>query len=157
MGQATPATQALLRAGIAFSVHAYDYDPAADRIGLAAAEALGEPPVHVLKTLMTLVDGRAVVAVLRSDATVAMKALAAAAGGRAAAMMPPADAERATGYKVGGISPLGQRRPAPVILDADAAALPFAYVNAGRRGLQVRLAPADLIRATQATVAAITA
>ncbi len=157
MSGATPATEALRRLGIAFTLHAYDYDPAADGIGLAAAAALGVPPAHVLKTLMTRVDGRAIVAILGSDATVAMKALAAAAGGRAAAMMPRDAAERATGYRIGGISPIGQRRPAPAILDAGAAGLAQVYVNAGRRGLQMRLAPAGLIAATGATVMAIAA
>jgi len=145
MARETPATRALTTAGAAFTLHAYDYDPDADSVGLQAAEALGESPARVLKTLMAEVDGRPVCAVLPSDRTVSMKRLAAAAGGKAARMMAPAVAERLTGYKVGGISPFGQRRPVPTFIEASALAEPYVFVNGGQRGLQIRLAPATLL------------
>ena len=156
MARSTPATLALTRLGLAFEVLAYDYDPAAPRIGLQAAQALGEAPQRVLKTLVAQVDGKPVCLVVPSDREVSMKKVAAAFGGKAAQMMPPADAERITGYKVGGVSPFGQKRPAPTVVDAEAAALPAAFVNAGQRGLQARLAPADMVRALGAIVAVVT-
>ena len=121
MSKSTRATKALEQAGVAFSVHAYDYDPDADKIGMAAAEALGEPPQRVLKTLVALVDGKPVCVVLRSDREVSMKKLAAALGGKAAEMMKPAEAERISGYKIGGVSPFGQNRRLRTAIDADAA------------------------------------
>ena len=116
MSKVTPATRALAAAGIAFTVHAYDYDPDADSIGLHAAAALGEDPARVLKTLMALVDGKPVCVVVPSDREVSMKKLAAAAGGKSAQMMKPLEAERVTGFKVGGISPFGQRRAVMTII-----------------------------------------
>jgi len=110
MSKTTRATQTLAKAGVTFSVHTYDYDPDAERIGLQAAEALGEEPCRVLKTLMAELDGKPVCVVLPSDKEVSMKKLAAAFGGKSAAMMKPADAERLTGYHVGGISPFGQKK-----------------------------------------------
>lgn len=157
MSKTTPATLALTRAGVGFTVHTYDYDPDADSIGLAAAQALGEDPARVLKTLMTLVDGRPVCVVLPSDREVSMKKLAAAAGGKSAAMMKPADAERMTGYKVGGISPFGQKKRVPTLLEAGAATEPYVYLNGGQRGLQVRMSPADLLAAAGARAAEIAA
>lgn len=157
MSRTTPATQALAKAGVAFTLHAYDYDPGADSIGLAAAEALGEGPARVLKTLMTLVDGKPVCVVLPSDREVSMKKLAAAAGGKSATMMKPADAERMTGYKVGGISPFGQRRKVPTVLEAGAAAEPYVFLNGGQRGLQLRMSPADLLTAAGAAAAEVAA
>jgi Cys-tRNA(Pro)/Cys-tRNA(Cys) deacylase len=156
MSRTTPATLALDRAGVVYTLAAYDYDPGAERVGLQAAEALGVPPGEVLKTLMVRVDGKPACVVLASDREVAMKRLAAALGAKAAEMMKPADAERMTGYRVGGVSPFGQKRAVPTVIDADAAALPEAFVNAGQRGLQARLAPADLVRVLGATVAAVT-
>ena len=156
MSKTTRATQALTKAGAAFTVHAYDYDPGADRIGLQAADALGEDPRRVLKTLMAEVDGRPVCVVLASDREVAMKKLAAAVGGKAASMMKPADAERLTGYHVGGISPFGQKRAVPVVIDAAALEEAAVYLNGGQRGLQVRLDPKlarDLLKAVAAPVA----
>ncbi len=153
MSKTTPATLALTRAGVAFSLHTYDYDPEADSIGLAAAEALGEAPSRVLKTLMTLVDGKPVCVVLPSDREVSMKKLAAAVRGKSAAMMKPADAERMTGYKVGGISPFGQKKRVVTVLEAGAAAEPYVYLNGGQRGLQLRMSPADLLTAAGATAA----
>ena len=129
MSRTTRATQALTKAGAAFTVHVYDYEPGADRIGLQAAEALGEDPRRVLKTLMAEVDGKPVCVVLASDREVAMKKLAAAVGGKSASMMKPADAERLTGYHVGGISPFGQKRSVPVVIDATALEEPAVYLN----------------------------
>jgi Cys-tRNA(Pro)/Cys-tRNA(Cys) deacylase len=156
MSKTTPATLALDRAGVAYTLATYDYDPGAERVGLQAAEALGVPPSQVLKTLMVKADGKPACVVLASDREVSMKKLAAALGAKSAEMMKPADAERITGYRVGGVSPFGQKRAVPVVIDADAAALPAAFVNAGQRGLQARLVPADLARALDATVAAVT-
>ncbi len=155
MSRTTPATLALDAAGIAYRLAAYDYDPDAARVGLQAAEALGAPAGEVLKTLMVRADGKPACVVLASDREVSMKKLAAALGAKSAEMMKPADAERMTGYRVGGVSPFGQKRGVPTVIDADAAALPEAFVNAGQRGLQARLAPADLVRVLGATVARI--
>jgi len=155
MSRTTPATVALDRAGVLHTIASYTYDPGAERVGLQAAEALGVDPGEVLKTLMVRVDGKPACVILASDREVAMKKLAAALGGKSAEMMKPADAERMTGYRVGGVSPFGQKRAVPTVIDADAAALPQAFVNAGQRGLQARLAPADLVRVLGAKVAAI--
>lgn len=155
MSRTTPATQALDAAGVAYRLATYDYDPNAERVGLQAAEALGAPPGEVLKTLMVKADGKPACVVLASDREVSMKKLAAALGAKSAEMMKPADAERMTGYRVGGVSPFGQKRAVPTVIDADAAALPEAFVNAGQRGLQARLAPADLVQVLGATVARI--
>lgn len=155
MSRTTPATLALDRAGVAYTLAEYAYDPKGERVGLQAAEALGAPASEVLKTLMVLADGKPACVVLASDREVSMKRLAAALGAKSAEMMKPADAERITGYRVGGVSPLGQKRAARTVIDAEAAALPAAFVNAGQRGLQARLAPAELVRATGAIVAAV--
>ena len=157
MSKATRATRMLGQAKIAFTVHVYDYDPDAERIGMQAADALGEVPGRVLKTLMALVDGKPVCVIVPSDREVAMKKLAAALGGKTATMMKPADAERVTGYKVGGISPFGQMRRVPVAIEAAALAHGLVYINGGQRGLQVRLDPKDAARLLDATAAAITA
>jgi Cys-tRNA(Pro)/Cys-tRNA(Cys) deacylase len=157
MSKATRATSALAAAGATFTVHSYDYDPNADRIGLQAAEALGEAPARVLKTLMTVVDGKPVCAILPSDREVAMKKLAAAVGGKAAAMMKPADAERMTGYKVGGISPFGQARRVPTVIEVAALNQALVYINGGQRGLQIRIDPKDAGRLLEARIAAISA
>jgi Cys-tRNA(Pro)/Cys-tRNA(Cys) deacylase len=156
MAKTTPATLALDKAGVAYELFTYDYDPDAPRVGLQAAESLGVPPALVLKTLMAQVDGRPVCAVLASDQEVAMKKLAAAAGGKAAQMMKPADAERITGFKVGGVSPFGQKKRAPTVVDAAALAHPLVFVNGGQRGLQVKLSPSDLVAALGAKVADLT-
>lgn len=157
MSMATRATKALERAGLAFTLHRYAYDPGADRIGLQAAEALGEAPARVLKTLMARVDGKPALAILPSDAEVSMKKLAAALGGKAAEMMPPADAERLSGYKVGGISPFGQTRILPVVMEEQALAHPLVYLNGGQRGLQIRLAPREAAALLGAIIAPIVA
>jgi Cys-tRNA(Pro)/Cys-tRNA(Cys) deacylase len=143
MSKTTRATQTLAKAGVAFSVHTYDYDPNAERVGLQAAEALGEDPSRVLKTLMAEVDGKPVCCVVPSDSEVSMKKLASAFGGKSAAMMKPADAERLTGYHVGGISPFGQKKLVPTAIEEAALSEAQVYINGGQRGLQVRLAPAD--------------
>jgi len=153
MSKSTRATKALEQAGIAFTVVTYDYDPDADRIGLQAAEALGESPQRVLKTLMALVDGKPVCVIVPSDREVAMKKLAAAFGGKSAQMMKPADAERITGYKVGGISPFGQMKPPRVVIEAEAMSHSLVYMNGGQRGLQVRLSPGDAAAVLKAIVA----
>jgi Cys-tRNA(Pro)/Cys-tRNA(Cys) deacylase len=156
MSKATRATTALEQAGIAFTVHVYDYDPDADSIGLQAAEALGEPPERVLKTLMARVDGKPVCVMVPSDREVSMKKPAAAFGGKSAEMMKPADAERLSGYKVGGISPFGQMRRVPTAMEAEALAHEQVYIN-GQRGLQVRLKPQDVIALLNAVAAPVVA
>jgi Cys-tRNA(Pro)/Cys-tRNA(Cys) deacylase len=157
LSKSTRATKALEQAGAAFSVHAYDYDPDADKIGMQAAEALGEAPQRVLKTLIARVDGRPICVVLRSDREVSMKKLAAALGGKSAEMMKPAEAERISGYKIGGVSPFGQNRRLRCAIDAEALSEPYVFVNGGQRGLQARLSPQDVARLLEAIVAPITA
>lgn len=157
MSKSTRATKALEQAGIAFTVIAYDYDPDADKIGLQAAEAIGERPERVLKTLMALVDGKPVCVIVPSDREVSMKKLAAAFGGKAAQMMKPADAERISGYKVGGISPFGQMKPPRVAIEAAAIAHDLVTINGGQRGLQVRLKPGDAATVLKAIVAPLVA
>lgn len=138
----TPATSLLEREGVAFELHAHDYDPDATRKGLQAAEALGAPPERVFKTLMVMIDKqRPACVIVPSDRKLALKTVAATLGGKSASMMPPPDAERMTAYKTGGISPFGQKKIVPTILDASAAEQPKIYVNAGRRGLQCSIDP----------------
>jgi Cys-tRNA(Pro)/Cys-tRNA(Cys) deacylase len=156
MSKTTRATEALARLGVRFALHSYDYDPNADRIGLQAAEALGIEPQRMLKTLMAEVDGRPVCVVVPSDREVSMKKLAAAFRGKAASMMRPADAERLTGYHVGGISPFAQKKRVPVAVDAAALNQTSVYLNGGQRGLQIELDPADAVRALEASVQALT-
>jgi Cys-tRNA(Pro)/Cys-tRNA(Cys) deacylase len=157
MAKTTRATQVVQQASLHHTVHSYDYDPDAEAIGLQAARSLAVPPEQVLKTLMTLVDGKPVCVLLASDKEVNMKKLAAAAGGKAAQMMKPADAERATGYVVGGISPFGQKKAVPTIVDSGALAQTLVFVNGGQRGLQIRLSPKDLVAALRAKAAEIAA
>lgn len=157
MAKGTPATLALERTGVAFALATYDYDPDADRIGLQAAEAMGVDPGIVLKTLMAEVDGKPVCVVVPSDREVSMKRLAAAFGGKSAQMLKPPDAERLTGYRVGGISPFGQKRKFPTAIEATALALPEVFLNGGQRGLQVRLSPADAAQALDAKIAPLVA
>ena len=159
-GQGTPATALLARQGISFSVHPYASDARHDssrhaNYGLEASAALGVPPERVFKTLVAEVDGSLTVGVVPAARRLDLKALAAAAGGRKAVLAEPAEAERATGYVVGGISPLGQRRRLPVVVDATAMDFATIYCSAGRRGLQIEIAPGDLVRAAQAVVAPI--
>jgi Cys-tRNA(Pro)/Cys-tRNA(Cys) deacylase len=155
MSRTTRATLALQQAGVSFTVHSYEYDPNADRIGLHAAEAMGADPGSVLKTLMVLVDGKPACVILPSDAEANLKKLASALGGKAAQMMKPPDAERITGYHVGGISPFGQKKRVPVVLEESALRHPEVYINGGQRGLQVKLAPQAAAAALQAKIAAV--
>ena len=157
MSKTTRATQALSKAGVSFTVHTYDYDPGAERVGLQAAEALGEAPSRVLKTLMAEVDGKPVCVIVPSDEEVSMKKLASAFGGKSASMMKPADAERLTGFVVGGISPFGQKKQVPTAMEEAALAHDAVYMNGGQRGLQVRLAPRDAAAALKAIVAPVIA
>ena len=154
-GRGTTATIALDRARIPFTVHEYAHDPRHDSYGMEASEALGVVPERVFKTLIAEVDGNLVVAVVPVSGELDLKALAAAAGGKKAAMADVSAAERATGYVAGGISPLGQRKRLPVVVDESAMSQPTMYCSAGRRGLEIELAPADLVRAANATVAHI--
>ena len=156
MSMATRATRALDAAGIAYRLHPYDYE--ADAIsgkGVHAAHALGVPPGRVLKTLMAWIDARPACAVIPADRQLQPKALAAAGDGKAARMMEIPEAERRSGYRVGGISPFGQQRPVPVWFEQDAMAEPGVFINAGQRGLLLEVAPADAVRVLGARVAAI--
>lgn len=157
MSKTTPATLALTKAGIAFDLATYDYDPNAEKVGMQAAEALGVPAERVLKTLMATVDGKPVCVVVPSDHEVSMKKLAHAFGGKHAAMMKPAEAERLTGYKVGGISPFGQRKATQTAIEEQALAHREVYMNGGQRGLQVRLSPADALAVLNAKAAPLVA
>lgn len=154
-GRGTTATIALERARIPFTVHEYVHDPRHDSYGLEASEALGVPPDRVFKTLIAEVDGNLVTAVVPVRGELDLKALATAVGGKKAAMAEVTAAERATGYVAGGISPVGQRKRLPVVLDASAVDGATMFCSAGRRGLEIELAPADLIRAANATLASI--
>jgi Cys-tRNA(Pro)/Cys-tRNA(Cys) deacylase len=152
----TPAVRALEQAGVAFQLLEYDYDHSADEIGLQAAQALGRQPSTVFKTLVVALDsGELVCAIIPSDARLNLKAMAAAAGARKAELSDPKKAERTTGYVVGGISPLGQRKHLRTFIDARAPPLDEIVVNGGRRGLQIVLRPVDLIRATSAVVVSL--
>jgi Cys-tRNA(Pro)/Cys-tRNA(Cys) deacylase len=154
-GQGTPATKALDGVRIAYSLHTYSVDADAPNYGAEVAAALGVTPGRVFKTLITEVDGALTVAIVPVTGDVDLKALAAAAGGKRATLADRAVAERTTGYVRGGISPLGQRKRLPTVLDSSAQEHATVYVSAGRRGLQVELAPADLVRLTDAVVASI--
>jgi Cys-tRNA(Pro)/Cys-tRNA(Cys) deacylase len=154
-GRGTAATIALERAGISFAVHEYAPDPRHESYGLEASQALGVAPERVFKTLIAEVDGALVAGVVPVEGQLDLKALAAAAGGKRAAMAAVGAAERATGYVAGGISPVGQRKRLPVFLDASALGFPTVFCSAGRRGLEIELAPGDLVRAANATVARI--
>jgi Cys-tRNA(Pro)/Cys-tRNA(Cys) deacylase len=154
-GRGTPATALLARQRVAHTVHAYEHDPHRAGYGQEASEALGVEPERVFKTLVAQVDGTLTVGVVPVGSRLDLKALAAAAGGRKAAMADPADAERATGYVVGGISPLGQRKRLPVVIDASALGFGTIFCSGGRRGLEIEIAPGDLVQAVQATVADI--
>ncbi len=151
----TPATVALTAAGVAFALHPYDHDPAAPSYGAEAAAALGVPQEQVLKTLLAEVDGALVVGVVPVSGQLDLKALAAAVGGKRAVMADPAVAERTTGYVVGGISPLGQRRRLTTVVDASALEWGTVFVSAGRRGLDVEVAPGDLVALLDAVTAPI--
>jgi Cys-tRNA(Pro)/Cys-tRNA(Cys) deacylase len=151
----TPATVALTAAGVDFTVHAYDHDPSHPSYGEEAVEAMGVSPDRVFKTLVADVDGSLVVGVVPVAGSLDLKALAAAVGGKRAAMADPALAERTTGYVRGGISPLGQRKALPTVVDESALGFETVLVSAGRRGLSVELPPAELVRLTRARTAPI--
>lgn len=154
-GTGTPATVALTRAGVPFTVHIYDHSPGAASYGEEATTALGVPAERVFKTLLADIDGTLTVAVVPVAGKLDLKALAAAVGGKRAAMADPSAAERTTGYVVGGISPLGQKKRLTTVVDASARTHETVFVSAGKRGLEVELTPVDLITLTAATTADI--
>ena len=157
-GRGTTATIALDRAKIPFTLHEYEHDPRSGSYGLEASEALGVPPDRVFKTLVAAVDGSTLaVGVIPVHRQLDLKALAAAVGGKKAAMAEVAAAERATGYVAGGIYPIGQKKRLPVVIDASALDHGTMFCSAGRRGLEIEITPADLVRAAGAKVAAIAA
>jgi len=157
MSKSTRATLALNKVGVNFTLHSYDYDPDAERIGLQAAEAIGIEPWRVLKTLMAEVDDEPVCVIVPSDREVSMKKLAAAFHGKSAKMMRPADAERLTGYHVGGISPFAQKKRVPIVIDEGAMTELPVFVNAGQRGLQMEVEPNAARNALGAIVRPLTA
>lgn len=158
-GGATPATKALLAAGIAFTEHPYEHDPSADSYGVEAAEAIGVPPEQVLKTLLAQTDlardHGLVVGIVPVTGQLDLKALAATVGAKKATMADPPLAEKTTGYVVGGISPIGQKRALTTVLDESATTHASVYVSGGRRGLDLELTPDDLVSVTGATLAPI--
>jgi Cys-tRNA(Pro)/Cys-tRNA(Cys) deacylase len=155
MAKATPATRALDQAKVEYVLHEYDYDPDAPRIGMQAAEALGIEPQRLLKTLMARAGDKVICVLVPSDREVNLKKLAAAAKAKSAAMLGAQEAERITGYHVGGISPFGQKKRVPVFIEKSALAFERLVLNGGRRGLQVELKPDDLMRVLGATAAEI--
>ncbi len=157
MATGTPATALLSNAGIAYTLHPYQHDARTEAYGDEAAAALGVDPNRIYKTLIARVDGTLVCAVVPVAAHLNLRALAAAVGGKRAGMAEPAAAARATGYVVGGISPIGSKSRLRVVVDASAADFATVYVSAGKRGLQVELAPGDLLAAAGATLARIAA
>ena len=155
-GRGTTATIALERAKIPFTLHEYPHDPRASSYGMEASEALSIAPERMFKTLVASVDGSVLaVGVVPVHRQLDLKRLAAAVGGKKAVMAEVAAAERATGYVAGGISPVGQKRRLPVVVDASALDFSTMFCSAGRRGLEIELAPADLVRAVGASVAVI--
>ncbi|KOV81967.1 Cys-tRNA(Pro) deacylase [Nocardia sp. NRRL S-836] len=156
-GRGTPATALLDKQRVAHTLHSYEHDPRHESYGLEAAEALGLVPGRVFKTLVAEVDGKLAVGVVPVTVQLDLKALAAALKGKKAKMAVVADAERATGYVAGGISPLGQKKRLPVVVDASALEFETVFCSAGRRGLEVEIAPAELVRLTNAVVASISA
>ena len=155
MATGTPATALLTRAGVVFRLHPYSHDPRADAFGDEAVAALGVSPERIFKTLIAAVDGKLVCAVVPVARRLDLKALAAAVNGKRGELADPAAAARATGYVIGGISPLGQKTRLRVVLDSSAISFATVYVSAGKRGLQVELAPGDLVRLAPASLAPI--
>ncbi|ALG13573.1 Cys-tRNA(Pro) deacylase [Kibdelosporangium phytohabitans] len=156
-GKGTPGTALLAKQKVPHTLHSYEHDPRSASYGLEAAEALGLAAERVFKTLLAEVDGSLTVGIVPVTAQLDLKALAAAVGGKKARMAEVAAAERATGYVAGGISPLGQRKRLPTVLDSSAVGFTTLFCSAGRRGLEVELAPDDLVRLTSAVVAEIAA
>ncbi|MDH4144329.1 MAG: Cys-tRNA(Pro) deacylase [Acidimicrobiia bacterium] len=160
---ATPAVRVLDRAKVGYTVHTYDHDPRADGYGAEAADALGLDPHRVFKTLLVAADGLrapaavgiAAVGIVPVSSQLDLKAVATALGAKRAAMADPADAQRLTGYVLGGISPLGQKRALPTVLDDSARDFDTVFVSGGRRGMEIELAPDDLARLTDAVVARV--
>ena len=155
MATGTPATATLTRLKIAFTLHPYEHDPRAEAYGDEAAAALGVEPTRIFKTLIASIDATLTCGVVPVAARLDLKALAGAVGGKRGVLADPAAAARATGYVVGGISPIGQRSRLPVVIDASAEQFDTVFVSAGKRGLQVELAPAELARAANARFAPI--
>jgi Cys-tRNA(Pro)/Cys-tRNA(Cys) deacylase len=155
MSKITRATLALSNFDVNFTLHTYDYDPDAERIGLQAAQALGVEAGRVLKTLMAEIDRKPICVIVPSDREVSMKKLAAAFGGKTAEMMRPADAERLTGYHVGGISPFAQKKRVPVAIEQTTLRETSVYINGGQRGLQIEIDPNDARKVLGAVVAAL--
>jgi len=153
MSHTTQGTLTLDHLGIAYTLHPYAYDPEAPRVGLQAAEALGIDPSQTFKTLMLELDGKPVCCVIPSDQEASLKKVAHVLGGKAAQMMKVPDAERLTGYKVGGIGPFGQKRKVPIAFDETIELYDRVYINAGQRGLLLSIAPADAVKATDAKIA----
>lgn len=151
----TPATAVLTKAGVDFTVHTYEHDPSAASYGQEAADAMGVEPDRVFKTLVADVDGTLTVAVVPVAGSLDLKALAGAVGGKKAAMADPSDVTRTTGYVLGGVSPLGQRKQLPTVVDETALLFDTMFCSAGKRGMEIELAPDDLVRLTEAVVAAI--
>jgi Cys-tRNA(Pro)/Cys-tRNA(Cys) deacylase len=151
----TPATVALTRAGIPYAVRAYEHDPAAESFGLEAAQALGVDPARVFKTLLVDTGSGLAVAIVPVDRTLDLKAMASALGVKKVVMADPLAAERSSGYVVGGISPVGQKRALPTVLDSSAAEHETVLVSGGRRGLDLELHPADLVAVTRASTAPV--
>jgi Cys-tRNA(Pro)/Cys-tRNA(Cys) deacylase len=151
----TRATELLDRLAVRYTIHRYSHDPAQSSYGQEASAALGVPPERVFKTLVADVDGQLTVAVVPVSGSLDTKALAVAAGGKRAAMADPATAEKASGYVTGGIAPIGLRRPLPVVVDETALRYPTIFCSAGQRGMQLELAPADLVAAASARTAPI--
>jgi Cys-tRNA(Pro)/Cys-tRNA(Cys) deacylase len=156
-GKGTPATALLSKSGVTHSVHSYEHDPRHESYGTEAADALGLAPGRVFKTLLAEVDGTLTVGIVPVTGQLDLKALAAAVGGKRAKMADVAAAERATGYVAGGISPLGQKKRLRTVLDASASDHETMFCSGGRRGLEIELAPADLVALTGAVVAPIAA
>ena len=154
-GRETPATRAAKAAGIEFRLHEYAHDKEHESYGLEAVEALGQDPARVFKTLVAAADGTLVVCCLPVSRQLDLKAVAAATGARRAELADVRKAETATGYVAGGISPLGQRKRLETLVDETALGFETIYVSAGRRGLEIELAPGDLVRLTDARVAAV--
>lgn len=154
-GAPTPAIACLIKAKVAYTLRPYEHDPRSTAYGDEVVAALGQDPARVFKTLVASVDGTLVVGLVSVAAHLDLKALAAAAGGKRATMASVAEAERSSGYVAGGISPMGQRRMLTTIVDSSASGFPTVFVSAGRRGLQVELAPGDLVAVCRAKIATI--
>jgi Cys-tRNA(Pro)/Cys-tRNA(Cys) deacylase len=152
VGRETPATRAARAAGVDFTLHEYTHDPRAEAFGLEAAEALGLDPARVFKTLVIDISGQLTVCLIPAQAQLDTRSL-----GKRVGLAPTKRAESVTGYVAGGISPLGQRRALPTLIDSSAADHTTIYVSAGRRGLEIEVAPEDLQRLTGAELRSLSA